>query len=247
MLANSSGSGACLTEAGEALVRHGAAVFEQLAAATAELNAIAALKTGRLRIGTFSSAGATILVQALAQFRKRHPGVKLTMIAALPEALVRAVKAAELDLAVIFDYPTIGYTLDDGLEAHHLLDDPAELLVSNKHPLARRRRVTFADLRHEPWLAHTLGAEHPAQKLITACCTAAGFEPNITFEVNDCEMTQALVAAEMGIALLPRLAIHPVHPGVTVKHLDDGYTRRVSAIRLGQAHPHLRRAPRTPA
>src|SRR6266508_872509 len=69
-----------LTPAGEALVRHAQTVLRGLAAAEAELEAIAALETGRVRIGTYSSVGATLVVQAVAAFRKRHPGVKLTLL-----------------------------------------------------------------------------------------------------------------------------------------------------------------------
>ena len=220
------------TDAGEALARHAHAVIEQLAAASAELDAIASLETGRLRIGTFSSAGATLVVQALVEFDDLHPGVDVTVLEAGPDGLTHAVRAGELDLAVVYDYPMIGLTLDDGLDAHHLLDDPADLLVHDQHRLAGRRRATFADLRNERWLFPILGPDVPPQKLLTANCAAAGFEPNIVFQINDCEMTQALVAAGMGISLLPRLALHPIHPGVTVLPLKNTHVRRVLALRL---------------
>lgn len=224
-----------LTDAGEALVAHARAILERVAAATAELDAIATLEAGRLRLGTFWSAGTTLLVQAFAEFRKHHPGVKLTLLESGPESLAQAIRAGELDLVVAYDYPSIGYTLDRGLDSHPLLDDPSDLLVYHEHPLAHRRRITFADLRDEAWLLPTFGPEVPARKLITAACANAGFEPNVIFQVNDCEMTKALVAANVGIALLPRLAIHPGHPKVTARPLQDGYHRRVLALRLHEA------------
>lgn len=69
----------CLTAAGEALVRHARSVLDGLAAAQAEVDAITALDVGRLRIGTYSSVGATLVVQAVAAFRQRHPGVRITL------------------------------------------------------------------------------------------------------------------------------------------------------------------------
>jgi DNA-binding transcriptional LysR family regulator len=225
----------CLTDAGAALADHARAIVERLAAASAELEGIAALETGRLRLGTFWSAGATLVVQALAEFRDRHPGVRLTMLEGGPESLVRAVKTGELDLVVIYDYPSIGYTLDEGLDSHHLLDDPSDLLLNHQHPIVRRKGVTFADLHDEPWLLPTFGPDVPAQKLIMAACANAGFEPNVVFQINDCEMTKALVAANVGIALLPRLATHPAHPEVVVRPLKDSYARRVLALRLKEA------------
>lgn len=143
----------------------------------------------------------------------------MTAVEAGPGALANAVRTGELDLVVVYDYPMIGITLDDGLDAHPLLDDPADLLVSDQHALAKRKSATFADLRDERWLFPILGPEVPTQKLLTANCAAAGFEPNVVFQINVCEMTQALVAAGMGIALLPRLAVHPIHPGVRVVSL----------------------------
>jgi DNA-binding transcriptional LysR family regulator len=223
------------TDAGEALARHARAVIEQVAAANAELEAIAALESGRLRLGSFSSAGATLVVQALAEFRARHPGVHVTLLEGGPESLTNAVRSGDLDLAVVYDYPTIGLTLDEGLEGQHLLDDPADLLVQDEHRLAKRRRARFTDLRDERWLFPILGPEVPTMKLLTANCAAAGFEPNIVFRVNDCEMTQALVAAGMGVSLLPRLAIHPIHPRVKVLPLEGTHVRRVLSLRMKEA------------
>jgi DNA-binding transcriptional LysR family regulator len=74
--------------------------------------------------------------------------------------------------------------------------------------------------------------DSPTQKLFTAACAAAGYEPRIVFRVNDCEMYQALVAAGVGVSFLPRLALHPIHPGVIVKPVAEAPGRRILAIAL---------------
>lgn len=221
-----------LTPAGEALARHARAVLEQLAAAKAELEAIAALKTGRLRVGTYGSVGATLVVQAIAAFRKRHPGVELTVIEAGRDKLVQDVRSGEVDVAAVFDFPALGLTVDQGLEARHLLDEPHDLLLPPHHRLARRRKVTIGDLRDEDWLFPALSPDSPTQKLFTAACAAAGYEPRIVFRVNDCEMHQALVAAGVGVSFLPRLALHPIHPGIVIRPVADAPGRRILAITL---------------
>jgi DNA-binding transcriptional LysR family regulator len=221
-----------LTPAGEALARHARAVVERLAAAEAELAAIAALETGRLRIGTYSSAGATLVVQAVAAFRQSHPGVKLSLLEAGRDKLVEQVRSGELDVAVVFDFPALGLTIDEGLEARQLLDEPHDLLLPPSHRLARKKMVSIADLRDEDWLFPTLGPDSPTQKLFMAACASAGFEPRIVFRVNDCEMHQALVAAGVGVGFLPRLALHPVHPGVVIKPVAEAPRRRILAIAL---------------
>jgi DNA-binding transcriptional LysR family regulator len=121
----------------------------------------------------------------------------------------------------------------EGLEVHHLMDDPMDLVVPVDHPLARRRRIGFPDLADEDWLLPDFGPESPSFKLISRGCTAAGFEPRIVFRINDCQMTQAMVAAGEGIALLPRLMLRPSHPGVRVRPLSpEAPIRRIVAVRL---------------
>jgi DNA-binding transcriptional LysR family regulator len=221
-----------LTPAGEALARHARAVLERLAAAESELEALAALETGRLRLGTYSSVGATLVVQAVAAFRQRHPGIKLTLTEASRDKLVHDVRSCDLDVAAVFDFPALGLTVDEGLHARHLLDEPHDLLLPPAHRLARKKAVSIADLRDEDWLFPTLGPDSPTHKLFTAACAAAGYEPRIVFRVNDCEMHQALVAAGVGVGFLPRLALHPVHPGIVVKPVAEAPRRRILAIAL---------------
>ena len=221
-----------LTAAGEALARHAQTLLEGLAAAEAELGAIAALEAGRLRIGTYSSVGATLVVQALAAFRKRYPGVEVTLLEAGRDDLVQAVRAGDLDIAAVFDFPVLDLAVDEGLEGRLLLEESHALLLHPDHRLARKRKVVMADLRDEDWLFPTLGPDSPTQKLFTAACAAAGYEPRIAFRINDCEMFQALVATGVGIGFLPQLALHPVHPGVVPKRVEGAPTRRVLAVAL---------------
>src|SRR5919107_906360 len=86
--------GVRLTDAGRALVDHADAILARLADAEAELEAIAGLRGGRLRLASFPSAGATIMPEAIARFRERHPGVELTLEPAEPEHSIAKRRAA---------------------------------------------------------------------------------------------------------------------------------------------------------
>src|SRR5438876_4815680 len=86
-----------LTDAGEALVRHADKILARLAEAEAELEAIAGLRGGRLRLASFPTAGATLAPRAIAAFRERHPGVDITLIPGEPEDGVAALKAGDTD------------------------------------------------------------------------------------------------------------------------------------------------------
>ncbi len=227
-----------LTEAGTALARRAAAAFEQLAVAELEVEAIANLSAGSLRVGTFSSAGAAMVVDALRAFRTGHPEIDVSIgEIGMPSALVRTLRAGELDLGVSFSYPEVDPSIGEGLDVHPLLDDPCDVVVPRGHRLEGRKRLTFRDLRREDWLLPDFGPDSPSFRMIDRRCRDAGFEPNITFRINDCQMTQALVAAGEGIAVLPRLMLQAAHPGVAIRPLAaDPPIRRVSAFRLSSRY-----------
>src|SRR5213596_2494958 len=103
MLVQRGARGVRLTEAGEALVRHADAILCRLAEAEAELEAIAGLKGGRLRMAAFESAGATLMPLAIAQFRERHPAVELSLSLSEPDDSVPKLKSGELEIALAFD------------------------------------------------------------------------------------------------------------------------------------------------
>jgi DNA-binding transcriptional LysR family regulator len=223
-----------LTQAGSALAQRAAAAFEQIAAAELEVEAIANLSAGNLRIGTFSSAGAAMVVDALRAFRTSHPDVDVSITEiGMPSALTRSLRRGDLDVGVSFDYPEIGDTFGDDLALVTLLDDPFDVVVPRDHRLERERTIRFADLGTENWLLGDFGADSPSFRMIDRRCHEAGFDPNVVYRINDCQMAQALVAAGEGIALLPRLMLRPANPGVAIRPLaSDPPARRVSAVRL---------------
>ena len=152
----------------------------------------------------------------------------------MPSAAARAVREGDTDLAVTFDYPSAGAVAGDGLELH-----PAARRPDGPR---RRRRVTGSRpgvVSASPTSpasrgsSRTSGPTVRASRLIRRGCSAAGFEPEVAFRINDCKMTQAMVAAGEGIALQPRLMLRPPHPGVAIKALGAAVPiRRVVALRL---------------
>src|SRR6266550_5075522 len=99
--------GVTLTDAGRALVDHSDAILARLAAAEDELEAIAGLRGGRLRLASFPTAGATLVPLAIAEFSRRHPGVELSLVEAEVEDSLPRLKAGELDVALIFEYSSL--------------------------------------------------------------------------------------------------------------------------------------------
>src|ERR671932_1157055 len=122
VLVQRSARGVRLTEAGEAVVRHTDAILARLAEAEAELEAIAGLHGGRLRLAAFESAGSTLMPLAIAGFRERHPAVELSMTLTEPEDSLPQLRAGELDLALTFD--AHGGANVEGIALRPLIDDP---------------------------------------------------------------------------------------------------------------------------
>lgn len=222
-----------LTDAGAALVRQADEVFSRLSSAQAEIDAITRGEAGTLAIGTFGSAASAFVVQAVCDFRRRHPAISLSLIEGSPPALVRHLRAGDLDVAAIFDFPEAGDHTSDGLVLEHLLDQPFDVVLATDHPLAGHPEVGAQALADDDWVLPDLGHNHPMMRVINQTFTAAGFEPNVPFRVNDCRMTLAMVAAGGGVALLPRLLLQPLPPGVVARPLSGPAPRqRVAAARL---------------
>jgi DNA-binding transcriptional LysR family regulator len=202
--------GVSLTAAGQTLVGHAEGILARLESAEAALGAIAGLRGGRLRMASFPTAGATLMPLAIAAFRARHPDVELTLAEGEPEQIAPRLRAGEIDLALLFEFgaAATGESAADELTRVELLEDPLYLALPREHRLASRRKLRLQDLRDEAWV-QTSGSS-PCARHVVRSCHAAGFEPNVAFESDDYQTVQGLVAAGVGVALIPELALNPV-------------------------------------
>jgi DNA-binding transcriptional LysR family regulator len=229
--------GVRLTEAGEALVRHTEAILARLGEAEAELEAIAGLRGGRLRLAAFESAAASLMPLAIAAFRAAHPAVELSLILAEPDQSAPLLKSGELDLALGFDSRVRAEV--DGIARQHLLSDPMYLVMPADHALVHRRHVRLADFAEDPWIAGTYDCE--CNRLITRACAVAGFTPRIAFETDDYTAMQGFVAAGVGVSLIAELGLTSVRDDIVVRSLGrDTPVREVFAATAADAY-------RTPA
>jgi DNA-binding transcriptional LysR family regulator len=225
----------CLTDAGETLLRHAETIFGDVATAEAELRAIANLESGIIRVGGFSSACATILPRAFAQFLAEHPNVGVTLQEMRPKAAHSALRLGELDLAVTYEYPILEPVHDDYFERIPLGDDHLVIVLSVNHRLARRRSLRLEHLRAEPWVSapHGTGpAEH--RRHLEEHCARAGFQPHVRYEVADVPTAVGLIAANLAVGLLPALAMLNPHPAIVIRTPGNhtAVFRRVYAVHV---------------
>jgi DNA-binding transcriptional LysR family regulator len=219
------------TAAGATLVEHAEVIFAQVEAAEASLAAVLGVRGGRLRVASFPSAGATLMPEAVAIFRQRHPDVALTLAEGEPEEMAPRLRAGEFDMALLFEFPGARERIATKLRSTPLLQDPMHVALPATHPLAGSPRVRLEDLRDEHWVQTS--ASSPCARHVVRLCLVAGFEPHVTFESDDYETVQGLVAAGVGVALIPGLALTRVHPGIVVRDLEPTPVRKVLAATIG--------------
>ena len=220
-----------LTEAGHALTRHTTAILARLDGAEQELGEIAGRRRGRLRFGSFPTALATLAPPAFAHFRRRHPEVTLTVVDDHLQRLLPRLEGGEIDLGLIYEHEALPEIASRDLQRTGLFADEYRAVLPARHRLTRRRRpLDLADLATEPWIG---GAPDSAWfRVARHACREAGFTPRVGFASDDYIAVQALVAAGLGVSLIPGLAVgHPL-PGLEVRALAAGApVREISAAR----------------
>ena len=209
--------GARPTSAGEALLAHADAILARLDAAEAEVAAIAGLRGGQLAMASFPTAGATIVPLAVATFRAAHPEVRMSLAEGEPEEIAPRLRAGEFDLALLFEFEGVSEGLGSGLRRIDLLQDPMYLALPNEHRLADVPRIRLQDLSEESWVQTS--AESPCARHVVRSCHRAGFEPRVSFETDDYQTVQGLVAAGVGVALIPQLALSSVRDDIAIRAL----------------------------
>jgi DNA-binding transcriptional LysR family regulator len=223
--------GVRLTEAGRILVGHAEAILARLADAEAELEAVAGMRAGRVRVASFPSAGATLMPKAIGCFRERHPAVEVALVPAEPEDGIALLRAGEVDLALTIE-PTFKSQAADGLDRIYLLDDPLYVALPAVHPLAAKRDLAMEDLAEDPWILGSTGT-CPDTAIFLRACQTAGFEPRIAFHSDDYFAIQGFVAAGVGVSLIPDLALVTVRDDIAIRSLGTHPpVRRIVAATL---------------
>jgi molybdate transport repressor ModE-like protein len=216
------GRGVRLTEAGRLLAERAAEILGRVDAASAELSAHVGLDAGRVRLAGFSSALSTIAPAAAAALAERHPGLELSLVDAHPDEALAMLRAGHVDVAVVFRYHDA--TDDDtDVRLHHLLDDPTYVVGTD--PVN-----TVAGHRRSRWIG---GCDRCRSHLLTVCA-GEGFEPTIGYTTDDVVAMQSLVAAGMGVAILPGMALRAHRADGVVATEHEGAPRHVFAATYGE-------------
>jgi DNA-binding transcriptional LysR family regulator len=169
---------------------------------------------------------------AIANFRRGHPGVAITLAEGEPEEVAPRLRQGEFDLALLFEFARDRGGTTRNLHTVRLLVDPMDVALPAAHPLAGKPALALADLSGQDWVQTSESS--PCARHVVRSCVAAGFEPKVTFESDDYETVQGLVAAGVGVALIPRLALTRVRPDIVIRALTPrSPARTVVAATVG--------------
>jgi DNA-binding transcriptional LysR family regulator len=198
-----------VTEAGQVLVDRTRIIRRELRSATGELEAIRGLERGEVRLGSFPTVSASVLSDALKIAAARWPAVKVVVHSALRPSLLDMLQEGDIEMALLWSYPWTEEA-EKSLDLRPIMDDETLLLVAADSPL--RDGVRLSDLVDEPWI--TRGNEHPASDVLRRSAPAMGSTPRVVYRANDYLEVQAMVAAGVGVAMVPRIALDHHRPDV---------------------------------
>jgi DNA-binding transcriptional LysR family regulator len=207
--------GLALTEAGEVLLGHADALSERLRIADAQLAELAGQREAKLAVGAFASAMGTVVPAAVARWRAGAEGVAVEAIEMSSTEAAAGVREGRLHVAMCFEDASAPPREHDGTRRHDLAIEPMDAAVGPEHRLARRRRIPLKELADETFVAPS--REH----LVRRACVTAGFEPRISHLTRDPLAIRGLVAAGLGVTLVPQL-LAGLMPGVHLAALSDG-------------------------
>lgn len=224
--------GVKLTDAGRTLLARTATILAEVRAAQAELDALAGLRGGTLRFGSFPTATQTLGGRALGVFRARFPEVRVILVDDEPHGNVARLHARELDLALIFAVDGRAVTVDyfgqpvcpeDAVTLRPLLEDRFVLIVPEGHRLAAEP-ATLEALAGETMIG---SSRTPGLDLLAAECREHGIELDFNgFVCTDYGAVRALVAGGEGIAAIPALAAARPFEGTVTRRLEGWAPRR---------------------
>ena len=203
-----------LTLAGALLCTRYEAAVAELSAASAELDALRDGRVGRLRVAASTATAANLLPRSVAAVAAAHRGVDIRITPLPPGAGLAAVRRGEADLAVAHRFDAGGQPAL-ALEETPLLRDRLTLAVPRGHRLASRQVVHLSELSDEAWI-HVPDLEVPHEVMLEAM-RGAPYRPVAVLAGGDLHAAQALVAARVGVALVPEL---DQRRDLDVAHLD---------------------------
>lgn len=189
---------ALLTVEGEIFCRHVTQLMDGISNTLTEINALKDLNKGALRVGLTPLGGIQPVVQLMSSFKESYPNIELLLKEANTQTLIQALVAEETDIAFILKEQD---KLPGTIEAVPLTEQDLFVCCSKRHRLRRHNAVTLQDIAAERFILFEKSAQY--RQIIEEAFASENIRPCIAMESNHVQTIKSLVAADMGISILP--------------------------------------------
>lgn len=215
-----------LTPVGQLFLRRAEEILRELDRAVQEIHEFLDPEKGEIRLAFPHSLGISLVPQVVAAFRRHNPDVRFRFRQGMYPTLIRDLLKGEIDLALISPVPSE----QDQVTGKVLLTEELYAILPSSHPLAGRESIKLDELKNDQFIVFSEG--YSLRPIVMNACEAAGFYPNIAFEGEETDTIRGLVAAGMGVSLLPKIAVEYVAPIPIsiVKVTDPVVTRNIGLI-----------------
>ena len=204
-----------LTATGERVALHAEEILAAVGLMEAEI-ATESHAAPRLRIATFPSGAKRFVIPAVIEFKAAAPATEVQIVEAEPDSAIPMLKQGVVDVAVAYTYSLQPRQADPGLSVMALADQPMSFVCDDVIASRLRGGLTQARtlLQDLPWVAGPVNADD--REVLRRMCAGIGFEPRIVHSMDDYALTLSLVAAGLGVALVPLAAVSSIPQGVRV-------------------------------
>ncbi|MCZ8511028.1 LysR family transcriptional regulator [Paenibacillus filicis] len=186
-----------LTDAGQVIYERAQHILQSFDSLTSELNDLTKLKKGRIRIGLPPMVGAHFFPTVMSSFRNDYPGIMLELVEDGSKKVESFVADGSLDMGV-----ALLPTQEASFDSFTIVKEKLMLVVHPSHRLADRQQVGLPELAEEPLI--TFREDFALHDRIQEACLQAGFEPRVVYESSQWDFISEMVAANLGLAMLPQ-------------------------------------------
>lgn len=225
------------TQAALYLHRRTEHIVDLMSQVEVDIARLGAGQTGRLRVGTFDSAGGPILGRVMARFLVRRRDVEITLDEGEPYELFPRVSDGSLDLALGFRYDLVPQQFPENLVITDVMVERLHIVAPRNHRLASKQAVHLDELRSERWVTHR--EQTSAHSCLQALCADHDLVPDVAFRSNNLGTVKGIVAAGLAVAMIPELAFRDTTEEIVELPIVERLPRRqiVAATRVDDTNP----------
>lgn len=197
-----------LTDAGKIVYQQGQKSLESLSELKVLLDELRNVKTGKIKIGIPPLVGTLVFPDMALKFHTKYPKVLLQLVELGAKRIVPLVEDNKVDLGIC-----VLPVDEEKLNVYPFISDEFVVFIYDDHPLAAREFLSISELKHENFILFS--NDFTLHDSVINACKENGFEPNVSYETSQWDLITELIAAKMGIALLPKSIFYKQnHPNV---------------------------------